>query len=401
MRVWIDAEPTSQSPTIFGLTPLERILRSLAKLVNRPVEVVVSCSGAIAEGHGYRVMRETGPAGKRLAEYLSSGKDAVLVLDGGAVVDHRLLPLLMDDDKGICLKSGTGLKETAVLKLAPHNSPPSDATSVPAIATKMLAEGDVQEINASDLPNFVVNLRRNVPFTLERIADEKDRASLERRMFLMNYKGSTDFMTKWVYPPLVWQCVKFCVRWNVHPNTVTVASILLAIAAVPLFAQSYWLIGFLAAYGMSVLDSVDGKVARVTLTDSPIGNVLDHGLDIVHPPFWYAAWALGLGASTAGGPLYSALWWLVFFYVADRLVLMVAKKRFKRGLHAVTTLDGTARTFIARRNVNLVVMTIGIMVGLGEQAFYFITIWQGLTFCWHSIRTVWLFPRSRFERYLV
>lgn len=256
-------------------------------------------------------------------------------------------------------------------------------------------------MDASDLPGFVVNLRRDVPFVLERIADENDRASLERRMFLLNYKGSTDFMTKWVYPPLVWQCVKVCVRWDIHPNVVTIASILLAIAAVPLFAYGHWVAGFLAAYGMSVLDSVDGKVARVTLTDSPVGNVLDHGLDIVHPPFWYAAWAAGLGASSTGGPLYSALLWLVFFYIADRLVLMVAKKRFKRGLHAVTALDGSARTFIARRNVNLVIMTLGVIVGLGEQAFYFITIWQGLTFSWHTMRTVWLFPRSRFERYLV
>ena len=34
--------------------------------------------------------------------------------------------------------------------------------------------------------------------------------------------------------------------------------------------------------------------ARLTFADSRLGNVLDHGLDIVHPPLWYAAWAAGL-----------------------------------------------------------------------------------------------------------
>jgi phosphatidylglycerophosphate synthase len=40
---------------------------------------------------------------------------------------------------------------------------------------------------------------------------------------------------------------------------------------------------------MSVLDSVDGKLARLTFESTPQGDVLDHGMDIVHPPFWY--WA--------------------------------------------------------------------------------------------------------------
>ena len=54
------------------------------------------------------------------------------------------------------------------------------------------------------------------------------------------------------------------------------------------------------AYGMSVLDSVDGKLARLTFTDSRLGNFLDHGLDIVHPPIWYVAWAYGIGLGEQG-----------------------------------------------------------------------------------------------------
>src|SRR3546814_17463336 len=52
--------------------------------------------------------------------------------------------------------------------------------------------------------------------------------------------------------------------------------------------------GLVAAYAMTFLDTVDGKLARVTLTSSPIGNVFDHGIDLVHPPFWWWAWIVGL-----------------------------------------------------------------------------------------------------------
>src|SRR3546814_13766389 len=52
--------------------------------------------------------------------------------------------------------------------------------------------------------------------------------------------------------------------------------------------------GLVAAYAMTFLDTVDGKLARVTLTPSPIANVFDHGIDLVHPPSCWWAWIVGL-----------------------------------------------------------------------------------------------------------
>jgi phosphatidylglycerophosphate synthase len=181
-----------------------------------------------------------------------------------------------------------------------------------------------------------------------------------------------------------------CVRLNIHPNAVTVLSILLAIAAVPLFAAGDFFIGFVCAYGMSVLDSVDGKLARLTLTSSEIGNVLDHGLDQVHPPFWYFAFALGLGAHSAGDTLYQAALWLIAFYVTDRLILALARRRLGFTLHAATPLDGMVRSFIARRNITMTIMALSLLLGVGPAGLYLITAWQGLTFAWHTSRTIWL-----------
>ena len=91
---------------------------------------------------------------------------------------------------------------------------------------------------------------------------------MERQLFLDNYKGSTDLLTAYVYPPLVWPAVRLCSLLRVHPNVVTILSIVLAFAAVPLFALGHWLAGFACGYVMSVLDSVDGKLARVTVTST-------------------------------------------------------------------------------------------------------------------------------------
>lgn len=400
MRIWIDAEPVSHAPRLFGFTSLERILRSIAKVKGPSVEVVISGAADTAQDARYTVLNDTGSVAERLSSYLTSVDGPVIVLDGGAVIDARLVSLLMQDHDPACFKGNQDDNDTAVLRLTSATLPPANATSLRDIADQLLAAGTIREVTADELPDFVGNLRRNVPFLMERVADETHRAELEKRLFHLNYKGSTDFMTKWVYPPIVWQLTKLCIRYHITPNQVTIFSIFLTILAVPLFAYQYWFLGFVAAYGMTILDSVDGKLARLTLTDSPIGNILDHGLDIVHPPFWYAAWAAGLLAGGAQAPLYTATLWLIFFYIADRLALMVAKARFKRGLHAVTPLDGTVRTIIARRNVNLVVFTLGVALGLGAAAFLFITVWQGLTFVWHAARTTWLYPKDRHEAYL-
>ena len=400
MQIWIDAERVSRAPRLFGLTSLERILRSVAKISSPSARVAVSGLADPAKDARYTALEDSGSVGQRLSAYLATADGPVLALDGGAVIDSRLLPLLLQGSDPACFRGDEHNQSTAILRLSADTLPPSDSSSLRDAADRLVANRVIRDVTADELPDFVQNLRRNVPFTLETVHDEKERAALEKRLFFLNYKGSTDFMTKWVYPPIVWPLVNLCIRWNITPNMVTVFSIFLTALAVPLFAGGYWLAGFAAAYVMTILDSVDGKLARLTLTDSPIGNVLDHGLDIVHPPFWYTAWAMGLVASGSDAPLYAATLWLIFFYIADRLALMVAKARFKRGLHAVTPLDGFVRTWIARRNVNLVVFTIGVGLGLGSAAFIFITLWQGLTFCWHALRTAWLYPVSRHEDYL-
>ena len=82
-----------------------------------------------------------------------------------------------------------------------------------------------------------------------------------------------------------------------------------------------------------VLDTVDGKLARCTGTSSKWGNIFDHGIDLVHPPFWWWAWAHGLDAyGTPLEPVYATmlLWAIVGGYVAQRLIEGIFMRRFGR-----------------------------------------------------------------------
>ena len=250
---------------------------------------------------GAEVDADAAPLGARLRRALAAGADLVAI-DGANVIDPRLIGFLLRSARPAVAARGEGAGRAVALRLEPAQADaiPADATDLRAVADALVAAGRIAPVDEAAFPAYVDKLRRSLPYWLHVVADGATRKRLERQMFWENYKGSTDLLTRWVYPPIVWPLVLLCTRLRIHPNVVTLVSIVFTIAAVPLFARGDWIAGFLCAYAMSVLDSVDGKVARLTLTDSKIGNVLDHGIDQVHPPFWYFAWAWGLGARTPG-----------------------------------------------------------------------------------------------------
>ena len=407
MNLWIDTGGLARAKSLFGISPLERLRRSLRTSGDAAIVTLSGPAVGAASWPGAREDTDSAPLGARLRRALAAGHPLV-VLDGATVVDPRLIRFLQSSARSCVAERSSDAGRAVALCLGTTDEAqgapgiaaiaeaiPLDAPDLAAVADALRAAKIIEPLDEQTFPAYIDKLRRSLPYWLHRVDDEQTQRRLERQMFLDNYKGSTDLLTAYVYPPLVWPMVRFCTRWHVHPNVVTVLSIVLAFAAVPLFADAQWLAGFACAYGMSVLDSVDGKVARLTLTDSKIGNVLDHGLDQVHPPFWYFGWAWGLGAQASADPLFQAALWLTFFYFADRIVLGIARWRLRHALHSSTPLDARVRGIIARRNITMTLMAAALLLGVGPAGFMIVTVWQGLTFAWHSWRTLWLGFLSR------
>jgi phosphatidylglycerophosphate synthase len=390
--VWIDAA-RGAGERVFGLTLLERHLKALRHRKLQPAEVIVDLGESTAVdpeetrrrwSFPLRVVRNRGTVAQRIARV--AGGARVLALDARTLVDARLYDFLAQQPRDLAAEDG-GAAIAWISDPAALDPNAFDLRGALAPALPLLRQ--------ADFPGFIRNLRRTLPFYLFRIGNTEDRAKVERFLFWSNYKGSTDFFTKYVYPPLVWVMVPPLARAHVHPNWVTVVSIILTLAAVPLFGGGYFLAGFFCAYGMSVLDSVDGKLARVTFTDSRLGNVLDHGLDLVHPPFWYCAWAYGMSQGDVRSPVFLASLAMLVLYVIDRLILKIYPTRFGRGLHTHAPMDGFVRTFISRRNINLPLFTVGYLAGFGVETIYLIVAWQAATCLYHGARTAWILAYDR------
>src|SRR6185295_19358299 len=97
-------------------------------------------------------------------------------------------------------------------------------------------------------------------------------ASIEHRLFAASYKDITDLVTKWLWPAPARGVTRYLARRHVHPNVVTLLSWALVVLATVLFARGWYIGGLAAAWLMTFLDTVDGKLARVTLTASRVGG---------------------------------------------------------------------------------------------------------------------------------
>jgi phosphatidylglycerophosphate synthase len=415
MMAWIDAAAADAAPTIFGLSLLERHLHGLRRLQPVPSRIVIDLAPGAAEPklgdkRLYRLPLEWRRSGEpyalRLGQMLTAaGGEPLLVLDATTLADARLLAALATRSAPTVVLSREAQDRAAILFLVGDRQ--VIATSLDAgplntadLARRLVESGQVPVLKDEEFSGFVRRLRRTLPYYLFSVGGAERAAKLERFLFWSNYKGSTDIFTRYVYPPLVWLSVRPLARWRVHPNWVTLLSIVLTLAAIPCWANGWFITGFVMAYAMSVLDSVDGKLARLTFTDSELGNLMDHGLDMVHPPLWYLSWAYGLGVATEGwgSPLGQGAIAIFALYVIDRVVLKIYPYIFKRAFHTHSRLDGTVRSFIARRNISLPLFTIGYLIGWGREAFFLIVAWQAATTLYHASRTFWILCVEKAQR---
>ena len=163
------------------------------------------------------------------------------------------------------------------------------------------------------------------------------------------------------------------------PNHVTAVSWVLAVLAGVLFYQGDLAAGLVMGWIMTFLDTVDGKLARVTVTSSPMGNYFDHVLDLLHPPFWYMAWGLGLTSfNTLLLPADLTLLIVLIFigYIGGRLVEGAFSQWLGSfGIYSWHRIDSLTRLITARRNPCLILMTAGWLAGRPDLALEAVVVW--------------------------
>ncbi len=355
MGLW--ATGPESTTRVFGLQPAERVSRSL------PTEV------AYFEGP------ELPPA--HLARHW-------FVMRADVVMDERLIDALLKT-RNVVLH---GRRHDGAVAMAAHVRSERLADAAAWIRDgKPVESGGAELAGPDDLVHpYDAKLRKRQPAILAQATPEIQR-DLEWALFRASYKGVTDWVTRNLWPRPAFHVVRACVRTGITPNVVTALSYALVAGAFWAFLQGHFAVGLAMGWLMTFLDTVDGKLARVTLRSSRLGHVLDHGLDLVHPPFWWWAFGAGLLAAGVSAPfVQEAAWVCVGGYVAGRLLEGVFLAGFGFELHSYRKLDSVFRQFTARRNPNLFLLSVGVLVGRPELGLLATAAWTVASNLFHAAR---------------
>lgn len=224
-------------------------------------------------------------------------------------------------------------------------------------------------------------------------------AAIERASYYGAYKGVTDLLTKYLWPELALILTRVAARIGMTPNMVTAVGAALCLWATWLFWFGHYWEGIAAGFIFMVLDTVDGKLARCTITSSKLGNALDHGIDLIHPPFWYWAWIHGLdraGLAVSQSDFILLMGVIVAGYVLQRAVEGAFIAVFDIHIHVWRRFDSWFRLIAARRNPNMLILFISLLAARPDWGIVAVAWWTAISIAIHLIRLLQAFlVRSR------
>ncbi|MEQ9002433.1 MAG: CDP-alcohol phosphatidyltransferase family protein [Pseudomonadales bacterium] len=298
----------------------------------------------------------------------------VLLLRADYLYEVRTLKTLLERADTLLRHPGSGQLAAAVVGAA-------QATE----ARNLLDNGaptpaGLSVITPDDLGAFDHQLRKSKPPLLEPVTEAR-RGELESLLYGTSYKGLTDLVTKFVWPRPARHGVRFCAATGITPNMVTLFGFALMLWACWLFAHGQFALGLAAGWFMTYLDTVDGKLARVTVRSSRFGHVLDHGMDLIHPPFWYYLWGVGLvGYQPLLGLGFDDLMVLIVAgYVGGRAVEGAFHLLGDASIFSWRPFDAYFRLITARRNPCMILLTAALVIGRPDWGLVAVALWTAGT----------------------
>jgi phosphatidylglycerophosphate synthase len=320
-------------------------------------------------------------------------EDPALIIRADAVLEERLVRALLPQTDVILTALSRETGKTMALAARVNGRKAAEA------AANILQENSID--SSSDVFSYAdaeaiggaydpILRKQAIPFAA-RLGDTP-KTELEKLTFGASYKGATDFVTKYAWPTPARFVTRWCAAAGFTPNQVTTLSLILMFLALVGFWQGQWLWAVPIAWAMTFLDTVDGKLARVTMTSSKWGEVYDHGIDLIHPPFWWWAWYVGAySAAEARGEEFLtsydlALSVIIVGYVIQRIYEGAFLWIFKIEGHIWRPFDFWFRTITARRNPNLFILMISALVGSPELGIIAVAIWVLASLGVHFIR---------------
>ena len=403
-HVWIDATEVSAGRQLWGMTLVERQVREMALrdcayfcLFTTPQtsELVAAMRPDLGRLYQVEIEMVEVVAGCEIFSRLDRADGGLIFLSGDAVYDGRVLDYVVEKGSGHAVRQGARgalfLSQSEARQLAVQAANWAEALTW---ATDHLAT-----CSTADLNPYVASLRLHMPAYIYHLRAEENVRTVDHLMYKRTFKGAIDGVARYGYYHLVRWITRRLSSGTTAPNLYTVLSVICVWGASPLIAWGYAGVGLALAWCGVILDSVDGKLARLRLHLSDAMGDFEHVAAMPGLGLWFLAtgWTLSSEHLLAGESVGVATWVLISLFLADKICSGLFKKRVGRELFDYRPVDALFHLVAARRNVALLLLTAGALCGQLEVSFYALVAWMGATFGFHLVRFVWVVFSLRAE----
>ncbi len=246
---------------------------------------------------------------------------------------------------------------------------------------------DCQVAPLTEIPLYIPNRRREVDLVWFPVIRREDSDKGADILLDFTQKGTLDWPAWYIHRHIENFIVKHISKLPVTPNQVTVATGILGFYIMYLFVNGHMMPGLIGAYVVGILDGVDGKLARVKMMQTKIGE-LEHILDKIVEYGWYLAIAAYLSSLNGEAP-YVMAGALILFHLADEVQSEFFRRMTNLQICDTGSFDKKFRLIGGRRNTQLWALLPFALFDQWYIGFMFICIYGIATFFVHQLRIVY------------
>jgi phosphatidylglycerophosphate synthase len=325
-------------------------------------------------------------------------KFVAVVLDGGVLIDDRIVSSLLNYGEDIIFIKGNNIHSNHTDKKRSNilggkiNLKSNEYLFEKKIGSfhnffNSLIFNKTIYHSSDEISTYKPDMRRDIPLYIYSFRDYQDFKSAKKFLVKITQKGTLDLIAWYFNRHFENIFVYIIADTKITANHITILVNLLGYFVVFLFLIQYWWIGLFLLILVNILDGVDGKLARLKNQESTVGHI-EHSFDQLYEQAIY----VGIGlASYFIIDLFFVIIVLIIMLLSDsfnRHCSMQYKEVMKITLADSSKFDQLFRKFDGRRNIYTLHILIFGIFGHFQFVIFSICIHAIITSIIYSIQAI-------------